>query len=52
MPHKGGPFLRLDETAMRGLAPHSAARAFPKNVVVVHEGDATDSLYVVLAGRV
>ena len=52
MPHKDGPFVSLDESTMRALAPHGAVRAFPKNVVVVHEGDETDSLYVVLAGRV
>lgn len=45
-------FERLDETALRKLAPHGSVRSFPKNVVVVNEGDATDSLYVVLSGRV
>jgi len=47
-----GPFANLDEHALRGLAPHGAVRAFPKNAIVVNEGDATDSLYVLLAGRV
>lgn len=45
-------FERLDETALRKLAPHGTVRSFPRNVVVVNEGDATDSLYVVLSGRV
>src|SRR5712691_11024614 len=52
MPRADGPFVNLDEIAMRNLAPHGAVRSFPKNAVVVNEGDATDSLYVVLAGRV
>ena len=52
MPSANGPFVSLDETAMRKLAPHGAVRSFPKNAVVVNEGDPTDSLYVVLAGRV
>lgn len=52
MPHTNGPFASLDEAAMRNLAPHGAVRSFPKNAVVVNEGDPTDSLYVVLAGRV
>ncbi len=52
MPRADGPFVDLDETAMRSLAPHGAVRSFPKNAVVVNEGDATDSLYVVLSGRV
>jgi CRP/FNR family cyclic AMP-dependent transcriptional regulator len=52
MPSANGPFASLDEAAMRKLAPHGAVRSFPKNAVVVNEGDPTDSLYVVLAGRV
>jgi CRP/FNR family cyclic AMP-dependent transcriptional regulator len=52
MPHASGPFVSLDEIALRSLAPHGAVRSFPKNAVVVTEGDPTDSLYVVLAGRV
>jgi len=46
------PFAHLDEASLRGLAPHSAARTFPKHAVVVNEGDETDSLYVLLSGRV
>ncbi len=52
MPRVDGPFVNLDEVAIRNLAPHGAVRSFPKNAVVVNEGDPTDSLYVVLAGRV
>jgi CRP/FNR family cyclic AMP-dependent transcriptional regulator len=52
MPHETGPFVHFDEPALRGLAPHGAVRSFAKGVVVVNEGDATDSLYVVLSGRV
>ena len=47
-----GPFVNLDENALRALAPHGAVRSFPKGAVVVNEGDATDSLYIVLSGRV
>jgi CRP/FNR family cyclic AMP-dependent transcriptional regulator len=46
------PFAHLDENALRGLAPGGAVRAYAKNVVIVSEGDTTDSLYVVLSGRV
>ena len=46
------PFAGFDENALRELAPGGAVRAFAKNVVVVSEGDVTDSLYVVLSGRV
>jgi CRP/FNR family transcriptional regulator, cyclic AMP receptor protein len=47
-----GPLARLDENALRELAPHGAARSFPKNAVIINEGDQTDSLYILLSGRV
>jgi CRP/FNR family cyclic AMP-dependent transcriptional regulator len=46
------PFSNLDETSLRELAPHGIPRTYRKNVVVVNEGDDTDSLYVLLSGRV
>ncbi len=46
------PFAGLDETALQKLTPGGAVRSYARNVVVVSEGDATDSLYVVLSGRV
>lgn len=46
------PFAGLDESALHKLAPGGAVRTYARNVVVVSEGDATDSLYVVLSGRV
>ena len=52
MQHAIGPFANLDESALRALAPHGAVRSFAKNAVVVNEGDATDSLYILLSGRV
>src|SRR5947209_10973097 len=52
MPQAIGPFANLDEGALRALAPHGAVRSFSKNAVVVSEGDETDSLYILLSGRV
>ena len=46
------PFAGLDEAALVSLAPGGTVRTFARNVIVVSEGDATDSLYVVLSGRV
>jgi CRP/FNR family cyclic AMP-dependent transcriptional regulator len=46
------PFANLDEHALRELAPGGVVRSFAKSVVVVSEGDRSDSLYVVLSGRV
>ena len=34
------------------FAQHAVTRTFPKNTVVVSEGDRTDSLYIVVSGRV
>jgi CRP/FNR family cyclic AMP-dependent transcriptional regulator len=51
MPHAVSPFANLDESALLALAPNAIVRSFPKSAVVVNEGDATDSLYVVLSGR-
>lgn len=51
MPRGNSPFDHLDETSLRELAPHGAARTFPRHAVVVNEGDETDSLYVLLSGR-
>jgi len=52
MSQAAGPFANLDESALRALAPHGAVRSFSKNAVVVSEGDETDSLYILLSGRV
>jgi len=52
MPAENAPFAHLDEKALRALAPSGAMRPYPRNVVVVSEGDPTDSLYVVVTGRV
>jgi CRP/FNR family cyclic AMP-dependent transcriptional regulator len=42
----------LSEAELESVAAHGVERAYPKNVVLVSEGDSTDSLYVILSGRV
>jgi len=42
--------LTADE--LRAISAHAQTRAFPRNAVVLNEGDRTDSLYIILAGRV
>jgi CRP/FNR family cyclic AMP-dependent transcriptional regulator len=37
---------------LRDTARHAVTRTFPKNTVVVSEGDQTDSLYIIASGRV
>ena len=46
------PLRHLDETSLQNVASHGTTRTFPKNAIVVNEGDETDSLYVLLSGRV
>ena len=42
----------LSEIELEAVAGHAVTRTFPKNTVVVTEGERADSLYVVIAGRV
>ena len=42
----------LSVIALRDTAQHAVTRTFPKNTVVVNEGDQTDSLYIIVSGRV
>jgi len=41
----------LQQPLLDSIAKGATVRAFPKNAIIVHEGDETDSLYVMLAGR-
>lgn len=42
----------LDVIDLRDFAERAVTRTFPKNTVVVKEGDRTDSLYIIVSGRV
>ena len=45
-------FEGLQEDQLRALSDDTVIKAFPNNTVIVNEDDETDSLYIVLAGRV
>jgi CRP/FNR family cyclic AMP-dependent transcriptional regulator len=49
-----GPSLDelLDVTDLRDFAKHAVTRTIPKNTIVVSEGDETDSLYIIVSGKV
>jgi CRP/FNR family cyclic AMP-dependent transcriptional regulator len=47
-----GPLLSLAEQHLKTLAEHGTVKAYPKNAVIVSEGDRSDSLYVILTGKV
>jgi CRP/FNR family cyclic AMP-dependent transcriptional regulator len=44
--------MRLSQTLLDAIAPHGLTRSFPVNAILINEGDTTDSLYIMLKGRV
>ena len=42
----------LSDADLMAVGSHGIARSYPKNTVIVSEGDQTDSLYIILEGRV
>ena len=42
----------LADATLAQIAAGGITRAFPKNTVLIHDGDVGDSLYVILSGRV
>jgi CRP/FNR family cyclic AMP-dependent transcriptional regulator len=42
----------LSPEYVQALADHGVVKAYPKNAVIVNEGDVSDAMYVILAGRV
>ena len=46
------PFSPLHEETLRTIATSGVVRQFPKQTVLIHEGDVGDSLYIILSGRV
>lgn len=45
-------FQGLQDDQLHALSDHAVAKTFPKNTIIINEGDATDSLYVIVSGRV
>ena len=43
---------RLAQPLLEAIAPHGQTRSFPAHAILINEGDTTDSLYIVLSGRV
>jgi CRP/FNR family cyclic AMP-dependent transcriptional regulator len=46
------PFSPLQQETLRTIATSGVVRQFPKQTVLIHEGDVGDSLYIILSGRV
>jgi CRP/FNR family cyclic AMP-dependent transcriptional regulator len=45
-------FEGVPDAELRALADRTVTRSYPKQAIIVNEGDETDSLYLILAGRV
>lgn len=53
MPGRSGQrAFRLTDADLTAISAHGIAHAFPKQSLIVREGEATDSLYIILEGRV
>jgi len=48
----GDPFAPLHPDTLRAIAAGGVVRTFPRNTVLINEGDRGDTLYVILSGRV
>ena len=46
------PFAPLAQDTLRAIAASGVVRQFPKNAVLINEGEHGDSLFIVLSGRV
>ncbi len=52
MAAKGQRSFTLSEADLMAMGSHGIVRSYPKNTIIVTEGDTTDSLYIILEGRV
>ena len=46
------PLSPLRQETLRAIAATGVVRQFPKNTVLIHDGDTGDTLYIILSGRV
>lgn len=45
-------FSSLSESDLQALSDHAVTRTFPKNAIIINEGDTSDSLYIIASGKV
>src|SRR5580765_665920 len=48
----GDPFAPLGPQILRDIAAAGVVRSYPKNAILINEGEVGDSLYIILSGRV
>ena len=44
-------FSDLDDDAIESLGSHAVTRDYPRNSVIINEGEHSDSLYIIVSGR-
>lgn len=42
----------LEDDELRALSEHGLVRTYPRHAIIIQEGDRTDSLYIILRGKV
>ncbi len=52
MSHPDQLIAQIGDPMVREIAQRGQVRSFPKNAVIINEGDRGDSIYVILSGRV
>ena len=52
MAGKGQNSHTLSDADLMAVGSHGISRSYPKSTIIVSEGDKTDSLYIILEGRV
>jgi len=45
-------FAELGKQEIKTIADSATVRSYPKNTIIIHEGDTSDSLYIILSGKV
>jgi CRP/FNR family cyclic AMP-dependent transcriptional regulator len=45
-------FSGLGKDELQALFDHATVRKYPKNTIIIHDGDEGDSLYVIISGKV
>jgi CRP/FNR family cyclic AMP-dependent transcriptional regulator len=45
-------FLGMQDEELHSLSAHAKLQSFPRNKIIINEGDRTDSVYVIHSGRV
>ena len=52
MPNARAQSFTLAQDELRAISSHGVVRSYPKQAIILNEGDSSDSLYIVLEGRV